>query len=586
MASDGSLLVNLTQNKGNDFDPSWSPDGRQIAFASNRSDGEQGGQFIYIMNADGSEVRQLSQENESKSPDWSPDGSRIVYSSFGELYVMPTDASAPSIQLTHSPEDDSDPSWSPDNQKIAWMVSKGEKRDVFVMNADGSQPLMITNNGQTSGVEWTTDGRIFTGWGWNDKEQICHNCLANPDGTDIQDAGGKGDIQKFIPYWTREGYRVELVNMNLFTGDEEIFLFSPLFTEDTGFGAGFLNLTNNPAQDRNPDWPDKCGTNHEILPEQPVGDSAPTETTVATVTLKIGYAGDMEKEYQRRNNFHQACDELQIECLEGEIPDLLQQGVNAIVLNSTPRRLPVQESAIQIAVDQKIPVFVIDAETSIQGAFNVTIEHRKWVKTSLGLLLNKIPPDGEIGYFAINPEYNNSDYIQDVLNLTPNVKVYEYRVGEYPLDKVKPDSADWINRNPGIDAIWTDYEAFQIPIGMDEAGNIPEDAWQKLVCDADLNGLETWQRIKDKHPSFDCLAVSNPPGATYDAVYTAYYLLSGMQLNPSALEGKNGNTLYIDFDEITDQNMPNILKEMQEKKIWYVDRLMSPEEIRARWFGD
>ena len=57
MASDGSNPVNLTNNESDDTEPAFSPDGSQIAFVSNRADGDEEGQFIYVMNADGSDVR-------------------------------------------------------------------------------------------------------------------------------------------------------------------------------------------------------------------------------------------------------------------------------------------------------------------------------------------------------------------------------------------------------------------------------------------------------------------------------------------------------------------------------------------------
>ena len=70
MAGDGSNLVNLSNNAADDFDPAWSPDGSQIAFVSNREN-EVPGQFIYVMNADGSNVNQLTLEDGSDLPDYS-----------------------------------------------------------------------------------------------------------------------------------------------------------------------------------------------------------------------------------------------------------------------------------------------------------------------------------------------------------------------------------------------------------------------------------------------------------------------------------------------------------------------------------
>lgn len=66
---DGTGLQNLTQGRGNNEDPSWSPDGRYIAFSSNR----EGRYHIYLMTANGRNQRRItSHEGEQSSPDWSP----------------------------------------------------------------------------------------------------------------------------------------------------------------------------------------------------------------------------------------------------------------------------------------------------------------------------------------------------------------------------------------------------------------------------------------------------------------------------------------------------------------------------------
>jgi Tol biopolymer transport system component len=65
------------EHGGSDIDPAWSPDGKRIAFASNRD----GAYEIYVMNADGGNRRRLTRtprRKSSDSPDWSPDGRRIV----------------------------------------------------------------------------------------------------------------------------------------------------------------------------------------------------------------------------------------------------------------------------------------------------------------------------------------------------------------------------------------------------------------------------------------------------------------------------------------------------------------------------
>src|SRR5206468_3551435 len=88
---DGSSLVNLTANSPSiDYDPTWSPDGTQIAFAS----GRENSKAIYVVGMDGSKLRRLTPAGgaDEEQPAWSPDGKQIAYISeqngAREIYVM------------------------------------------------------------------------------------------------------------------------------------------------------------------------------------------------------------------------------------------------------------------------------------------------------------------------------------------------------------------------------------------------------------------------------------------------------------------------------------------------------------------
>lgn len=251
MAPDGSDTINLTNDPGDDFEPAWSPDGSQIAFVSNRENGEESGQFIYIMNADGSEVRQLTTDNESRWPDWSHDGSRITYNHQGDIYVINADGSGEAVNLTNSPEEDAQSAWSPDDSQILWLSGGVEQWNIFLMNADGGNMRQLTDNGRVSDAAWAVDGRIFTHW--ESPVASCFNCVMDADGANVQDAGGKGAIQEFLPFWTLDGDRVECISADVQSPDSEIYLVGEIFPDI------FLNLTNHPAEDSNPDWPWLCG---------------------------------------------------------------------------------------------------------------------------------------------------------------------------------------------------------------------------------------------------------------------------------------------------------------------------------------
>ena len=76
MNADGTDVRQLTSNEDDEMFPAWSPDGNRIAFMSNR-----GGEFnIFVMNADGGAVRQLTDnDDDDRFPAWSPDGTLIAF---------------------------------------------------------------------------------------------------------------------------------------------------------------------------------------------------------------------------------------------------------------------------------------------------------------------------------------------------------------------------------------------------------------------------------------------------------------------------------------------------------------------------
>jgi Tol biopolymer transport system component len=138
--TDGTGLKQLTTGVGNNQYPTYSPNGRRIAFISDRTGVEQ----VWVMNADGSQQTQISHSGvrQDQVPDWSPDGHKIAFAQgnigSGRIWVMNADGSNP-MQLTSGPGDDFGTAWSPDGQRIAFVrdFANGD-RSVWTMNADGS----------------------------------------------------------------------------------------------------------------------------------------------------------------------------------------------------------------------------------------------------------------------------------------------------------------------------------------------------------------------------------------------------------------------------------------------------------------
>jgi Tol biopolymer transport system component len=175
MNADGTNLTNMTHSPGNDFDPTWSPDGSHIAFVTQDTllDGSLW-RAVCIMNADGTGIDTVHSLkcsppvqdgcNIFRSTLWSPVGDAVAY------VEMWTGSQYANIWITHqgpmaSPlaHRNFDPVWSPDGSKLAFVSNRDGTHEIYVMESDGSNQTRATFSagGLLFGAlwpAWTPDG--------------------------------------------------------------------------------------------------------------------------------------------------------------------------------------------------------------------------------------------------------------------------------------------------------------------------------------------------------------------------------------------------------------------------------------------
>jgi len=257
--------------------PAWGPDGKHIAFVGSgkKPIEDQSTHELYVMNADGSDVRQLTDNDKlDADPSWSPDGGEIVFvqaEGWGteevqmSLRVIDADGSNERIlrkETKPGPEGPvflGSPVWSPDGRRIAFTRSifteAGGVPDLYVANSDGSQPRLLAK--WAAQPAWSPDGRALAFTSSADRfGQTCfHGCspsgeihVADPDGTNTKRlTESKADDQS--PAWSPDGQTIVFSSDRSNPEGHDLELY--LLPAD---GGQPRRITRNDVWDLYPDW--------------------------------------------------------------------------------------------------------------------------------------------------------------------------------------------------------------------------------------------------------------------------------------------------------------------------------------------
>lgn len=238
MNPDGSGQSNLTPEPGNgdgngNWDPTWSPDARRIAFVTDRN----GANYqIWVMNADGSAQTRLTSTGDAaiynvQTPAWSPDGRKIAFSmearSGWEIWVMNSDGTN-QTRLTNAGgsehytyrdgNNDWHPAWSPDGSQLAFgrlTFPDGpysHKAEIWIMNADGTSLRNVTE--QRIGVvdwrpRWSPNGEkiVFE----SNRDGVFKIYVMNRNGTDQRNLTNDS-AHRWNAAWSPDGGKIAFVS--------------------------------------------------------------------------------------------------------------------------------------------------------------------------------------------------------------------------------------------------------------------------------------------------------------------------------------------------------------------------------------
>jgi TolB protein len=309
MNADGTGPKNLTGQPANHFHLSLSPDGRRVAFASNRD----GGCDIWALETHGADPVRLTREGCNAWPRWSPDGSLVAFSSnregrqmghtsgLGDVYVMTADGSDPRnvshslgddlgfnvwvlgwspggevVFVTDGPhgggvdrrvylvnEDDTglrplfdrvgdhSPAWSPDGSNIVFLSERDGRPRLYLMNADGTEERPLTDHGGNDWLGPYYGQRAYDPWSPDGSHIVFHRDREDQWGIHVIDVAGS-NLRRLTedPYtdfngWSPDGERIAFTLRGIGASD--------IYVMDVASGAQ-TNLTASGWQEKDAIW--------------------------------------------------------------------------------------------------------------------------------------------------------------------------------------------------------------------------------------------------------------------------------------------------------------------------------------------
>jgi len=243
-------LTNLTNSPAFDANPSFSPDGKQVIFNSDRD----GNAEIYLINVDGTGLRRLTDHPGKEAfQAFSPDGTQIVFNSNREnekvgIYLMNVNDDSPPVRVsgTKYNAEVRPGCWSPDGTKIVFTSDMdGEKYNVYSTTVEPVKVTEFANagNDEIRSVAISPDGKRFAlGVKLSDGTgELRLLDVASRASTKIASA----ENFDLAPAWSPDGTAIAFAKKT--GGNTEIFTIE-------SDGHGLTNLTNDEARDGSPAW--------------------------------------------------------------------------------------------------------------------------------------------------------------------------------------------------------------------------------------------------------------------------------------------------------------------------------------------
>ncbi len=282
--------------------------------------------------------------------------------------------------------------------------------------------------------------------------------------------------------------------------------------------------------------------------------------------------------------------DLVIESADTDVPGQIQQlqnlinkKVDAILVN--PGDVNGLNATLQDAVSKGIIVISVDQELNTPGVYNVGIDQKEWAKTSADWLAKKLGGKGNIveieGFPGHPANVARMSGVDEVLAGYPNIKVLAKDTGKWDEATGQQVMSNFLASFPTLDGYWTQDG---MAIGAMQAVLAANPAkFPMAVGEGRCQFLQLWDAQLKKDPSFETIAVANPPGVSPTGLRIAVNMLLGKKIDKTKLGGANGLSFVIPVPVVvTKDNFQQVFStQCKDKPATYLlDGIMSDSEVQ------
>ena len=252
--ADGTNERKWLENKRCGFPtpPTWSPDGRKIAYSTCRRNGSF---HIFVKNLRNGIQKKVTDKWEGVhlgyvTPSWSGDGKSLALSCWelppleaSDICIIDVEGRRLKNLTQFAGVEDSAPSWSPDSSKIAFMSSRDGNDEIYVMDADGRNPVNLTNHPSwDSSADWSPDGKKIMFFSHREGQSDIY--VMDTDGANVVNLTNH-PAEDRVPSWSPRGQWIAFQSTR--DGNWEIYVMD-------ADGNNQTRITNHPDKDVRPVW--------------------------------------------------------------------------------------------------------------------------------------------------------------------------------------------------------------------------------------------------------------------------------------------------------------------------------------------